>query len=139
MNKKKVSVNVVGTLFDLYADGLIKKETFDECVEAYKDYKNEQAKAVDESSNQSSACTKKHLSDIIDDIVKQMSDWSNNRDSKYALNGIDYGELIQLVNILHDKNFMAVHMFEDLIRVLTEHHQHSLKHLETIRIRKSEE
>jgi len=156
MSEKNVVHTTVGVLFDLYIDGLIKKETFDEFIEAYKDAKNREhtitvmqegqiktkvfnhassithtpeavemkveSQAVQANSNPSTACSKKHLDDIINDIVRQMNNWERNRrDGERILKGIDHKQLLELVNILHNKRFMSACMFEDLIEVITYH------------------
>lgn len=156
MSEKNVVHTTVGVLFDLYTDGLIKKETFDALIEAYKDAKNREhtitvmqegqiktkvfnhassithtpeavetkveSQAVQANSNPSTACSKKHLDDIINDIVRQMNNWERNRrDGERILKGIDHKQLLKLVNILRNKRFMSAGMFEDLIEVITYH------------------
>lgn len=63
--------------------------------------------------------------DIINNIVKQISDWRNNSLSKHRINGIDYGELNQIIKILHDYRFMSVSMFKDLTKVINEHKEYA--------------
>ena len=141
--KENVVHITVGVLFDLYVKDLIKKETYDDCIRAYKEYLSKK-KSVDvgkvmhgpsvdiefykkqygdkwrEGIVGKVSISKESVDAIINDIVEQIKVWRDNNLPKHTIDGIDYDELNQLVRILHDYNFMSASMFRDLTKVLQE-------------------
>ncbi len=135
MGVKIMSENVVhitvGVLFDLYVKDLIKKETYDDCIRAYKEYQQAKQGIVHNEPELTPALyhsgTGVKLSEPIEFVHAPVDGkWRTSEvpSSESHVDAIDYEDLLTVVHYEHTEGTMCKSAYEQLSKIINEHKQH---------------